>query len=177
MPDQPQERPWRPVVGSAAFFLAAPGIVAGVVPYAVTRWHAEGAYLGPILGVVVGSLLVLSGLVCLIDCFARFALEGRGTPAPVAPTRRLIVSGAYRHVRNPMYVSVVSLIIGQAVLFGSPTLLGYAAVVWALFHAFVRVYEEPTLRSQYGDAYDNYSAHVARWWPRWRPWRQTGPQA
>jgi protein-S-isoprenylcysteine O-methyltransferase Ste14 len=109
---------------------------------------------------------VALGVTGLLHCFARFALEGRGTPAPVAPTETLVISGLYRYVRNPMYVAVVSVIVGQAVLFGSVPLLGYAAIVWLCFHLFVFVYEEPTLSRQHGQANDRYRAAVPRWLPR-----------
>src|SRR5439155_13300804 len=106
------------VIGSAAFFLAAPGIVAGVVPWWLSRWHVRGsAWWLPAR--VIGSALAVVGLVVLVRAFARFVSEGRGTPAPVAPTETLVIGGEYRHVRNPMYVAVEALILGQGLLFGS----------------------------------------------------------
>jgi protein-S-isoprenylcysteine O-methyltransferase Ste14 len=119
----------------------------------------------------LGGALLLAGLAVLVDCFRRFALEGRGTPAPVAPTETLVVSGPYRHVRNPMYVAVLAVIAGQALLFGSVPLLVYTAVVWAAFHLFVLTYEEPTLRRRHGDSYRLYQRAVGRWWPRLTPWK------
>jgi protein-S-isoprenylcysteine O-methyltransferase Ste14 len=101
----------------------------------------------------------------LLDSFARFALVGRGTPAPIAPTERLVISGLYRHVRNPMYLAVLSIIFGQALLFGSTTLLWYAAVLSLIVHAFVVLYEEPTLRRRYGAEYERYCQAVRRWRP------------
>ena len=101
--------------------------------------------------------------------FARFAIVGRGVPAPVAPTATLVVSGLYRHCRNPMYVAVVGAILGQALLFGSASLLLYAAIVWLAFHLFVLGYEEPTLSRQFTN-YGDYRRHVPRWIPRLRPW-------
>lgn len=159
-----------PVVGSALFFCVAPGVVAGVVPGVLAGWRIGRPFLG-IDGVrIVGVALMTAGGLGLLDCFARFALEGRGTPAPLAPTRTLVVSGAYRYVRNPMYVAVVATILGQALLFGSVRVLGYAALVWCAFQVFVVAYEEPTLRKQFGEAYVGYQAGVRRWWPRLRPW-------
>lgn len=158
------KRPWS-IVGSLVFFLIAPGTVAGWAPYALTKWRFEPAFFGlePIR--YLGGALIAGGLACLVTCFARFALEGRGTPAPVAPTETLVISGLYRYVRNPMYVAVVTIIVGQALLFASRSLLIYAAVVWLCFHLFVLIYEEPTLRRQYGAAYDAYRARVPRWLP------------
>jgi len=106
------------------------------------------------------------GILGVLECFGRFALQGVGTPAPVFPTRHLVVAGLYRHVRNPMYISVMATILGQGVLFGNVDVLGYGAVVWLLFHVFVLVYEEPTLRSTFGTEYESYCGKVPRWIPR-----------
>ena len=166
----------RAALGSFVFFLVAPGVVAGWIPYGLSGWR----FGPPLLGLPgerwMGGLLVAIGLAGLVECFARFALQGRGTPAPVAPPAILVVGGLYRHVRNPMYVAVTAMIAGQAVLFGSRALLAYAAGVWLLFHLFVVGYEEGALRRQFGAAYDRYRAHVRRWWPRLRPWTDGGPE-
>jgi protein-S-isoprenylcysteine O-methyltransferase Ste14 len=119
---------------------------------------------------VLGGVLIAAGLAVLLEAFARFALEGIGTPAPVAPTERLVVGGAYRYVRNPMYVAVAALIVGQALLLGQPALFAYAAVFAAAVAAFVYGYEEPTLSARYGPEYDAYRAAVPAWRPRLRPW-------
>ena len=116
---------------------------------------------------------MVAGLPVLLDSFARFAIQGLGTPAPIFPTRRLVVSGLYRYVRNPMYVAVVSLILGQGLFFGDLRVLEYGIAIWAAFHLFVLVYEEPTLRNTYGSEYDVFCANVHRWIPRLRPWRQS----
>jgi protein-S-isoprenylcysteine O-methyltransferase Ste14 len=165
-----------PVLGSAVFFCLAPGVVAGIVPGLLASWHIRPAFLG--LGAlrVVGVVLMVSGGLSLLDSFARFALQGRGTPAPIAPTAALVVSGQYRYVRNPMYVAVVTTILGQALLFGSTRVLGYGALVWCAFHVFVLAYEEPTLRGQFGEAYAVYQAGVRRWWPRVTPWTVDRPE-
>ena len=107
----------------------------------------------------------------LLESFARFALHGEGTPAPVAPTRRLVVTGLYRFVRNPMYLAVLALILGQALLLGSWELATYGAVVALGFQLFVLGYEEPTLRRTYGAEYEAFTRAVPRWIPRFRPWR------
>jgi len=106
----------------------------------------------------------------VLDSFARFAIEGLGTPAPIYPTDRLIANGLYRHVRNPMYLAVLATITGQALILGRPVLLGYAATVAAAFIGFVRGYEEPTLARRYGAAYEEYRRTVPAWYPR-RPRR------
>jgi len=158
------------VLGSAVFFCLAPGVVAGIVPGALASWHIQPAFLGLGAFRVVGVVLIVAGGLGLLDCFARFALQGRGTPVPIAPTATLVVSGQYRFVRNPMYVAVVAAIFGQALLFGSTRGLGYAALAWCAFHVFVLAYEEPTLHGQFGQAYAAYQAGVRRWWPRVTPW-------
>jgi protein-S-isoprenylcysteine O-methyltransferase Ste14 len=120
---------------------------------------------------VLGVVLLIGGLGVLVHSFARFVVEGRGTPAPVAPTERLVVGGLYRHVRNPMYLGVLAAIVGQGLLLGQFVLLVYAAVVWAAAAAFVYAYEEPTLSARYGAEYDAYRRAVPAWRPRLRPWR------
>jgi protein-S-isoprenylcysteine O-methyltransferase Ste14 len=159
------------LLGSLVFFVIAPGTVAGWIPYVLSKWQIQSPLLGVSGGQVVGGVLAAVGVSILVECFWRFASEGRGTPAPIAPTEGLVVSGLYRHVRNPMYLAVLAIIAGQALLFGSVILLGYAGVVWLLVHGFVLLYEEPTLRRKFGPSYDTYRANVRRWWPRIRPWR------
>lgn len=107
----------------------------------------------------------------LLHAFARFALEGRGTPAPVAPTERLVVGGIYRHVRNPMYVAVLAIILGQALLFSSWALVAYATIAAIAMVSFVKFYEEPTLARRYGADYEAYRSAVPGWLPRLTPWR------
>jgi protein-S-isoprenylcysteine O-methyltransferase Ste14 len=161
----------RPLLGSLLFFVVAPGTVAGWVPYRLTGWRMGPSLLpGPGLR-VAGAVLVIAGVASLVDSFLRFALVGRGTPAPIAPTRQLVVSGQYRHVRNPMYVAVVAIILGQGLLLGSTHVLLYAGIVWLITHTFVLLYEEPTLASQFGTSYETYRRNVRRWWPRIQPWR------
>jgi hypothetical protein len=98
----------------------------------------------------------------------RFVREGRGTPAPIAPTRHLVVSGPFRHVRNPGYVSVLGMVVGQGLVLGNLAVIAWALGLLAGFHAFVVLYEEPTLRRQFGAEYEEYCRRVPRWLPRWR---------
>jgi protein-S-isoprenylcysteine O-methyltransferase Ste14 len=158
------------LAGTALFLIAAPGTVAGFVPWWMTGWRAEAPFFGTNAFPILGLLLVALGAAGLLDSFARFAWQGLGTPAPIAPTRHLVISGLYRFVRNPMYVAVTALIFGQALLFGRTSLLVYGAVVWLAFHLFVLAYEEPTLRQTYGDEYEAYRRRVPRWIPRLTPW-------
>src|SRR5215204_1910290 len=157
-------------MGSAVFFLLAPGVVVGLIPWLLTRWQAREPvpYWAPMR--VLGAILLVAGLMALIRAFVRFVMEGLGTPAPIAAPDRLVVGGVYRYVRNPMYVAVVAAIVGQALLLGRLVLLLYAAGAWLLVAAFVRFYEEPTLTSRFGAEYEAYRRAVPAWWPRLRPW-------
>jgi protein-S-isoprenylcysteine O-methyltransferase Ste14 len=160
-----------PAVGSGIFLFVAPGTVAGLIPWWITGWQMQPPVLGYEPLRWLGSALLALGAVLLAETFTRFALQGRGTPAPIYPTETLVVTGSYRFVRNPMYVAVVSLILGQGLLFGSWVVLGYGAVVWLTVHLFVLTYEEPTLRRDYADQYERYCANVRRWIPRLTPYR------
>jgi protein-S-isoprenylcysteine O-methyltransferase Ste14 len=150
----------------------APGTFAVLVPWWLSRWRFHASFPGFAALRVVGGLLIAAGVVVLLESFARFALQGIGTPAPVFPTQRLVVTGFYRYVRNPMYVAVVSIVLGQALLLGNLRVLVYGAVAWLATHLFVLFYEEPTLRRTYGAEYEVYRAHVPRWIPRLTPWEQ-----
>jgi protein-S-isoprenylcysteine O-methyltransferase Ste14 len=156
--------------GSTAFFVVAPGFVAGLAPFWINRWRFTTAAWDPEALRWAGGVLIGAGLLALVECFARFVHKGHGTPAPPMPTEALVVSGLYRYVRNPMYVGVFAIIAGQGLLFGDAWTLAYAAFVWVAFTAFVLLYEEPTLRRTYGTEYFLYCQHVRRWWPRLRPW-------
>ena len=145
-----------------------PCVVAGLVPWLITGWDTGRTRL-PLQ--LAGLVLVAAGAVVLVHAFMRFVVEGLGTPAPVAPTRRLVVGGLYRYVRNPMYLAVGATIVGQALVLGRYELLLYAAAFGAAVFAFVRGYEEPTLRRQFGVSYDEYRRNVPGWWPRRSAWR------
>jgi protein-S-isoprenylcysteine O-methyltransferase Ste14 len=172
--DQPS-RGLLAVVGSIVFLFAAPGLLGVFIPWYTTRWHMDGPLLGFEPGRWLGAALILVGAAVLLDSFARFAWQGRGTPAPIYPTATLVVSGAYRYVRNPMYLAVTALIAGQGLLIGSLPLLIYALAFGVVTHLFVLVYEEPTLRNTYGAQYEAYSAEVRRWLPRLTPWYSGAP--
>ena len=152
-------------LGSTVFFLLAPGTVAVLIPWLLTGWH-RGADFGALR--VVGWVLVMVGGAGLIHAFVRFVRQGLGTPAPVAPPEHLVVTGIYRYVRNPMYLAVLATIVGQALILGRAVLLGYAVIAAAVMWAFVKLYEEPTLRGRFGAEYDAYRAAVPGWVPRLR---------
>ena len=145
-------------------------MVAGYVPWLLTRWRLETPLLGVVAGRPLGYLLVMAGAAVVVESFCRFALKGLGTPAPIAPTTHLVMSGLYRYVRNPMYVGVLAVVLGQALILGRAVLVGYAVFVWAAFFAFVVLYEEPALQRRFGASYTEYRANVRRWLPRLTPW-------
>jgi protein-S-isoprenylcysteine O-methyltransferase Ste14 len=158
------------IVGSAAFFVLAPGVVAGYVPWWISGWRVHASFRGFIFVRIVGAIFILAGIPVLVECFARFAVEGIGTPAPVFPTEHLVVKGFYRFVRNPMYVSVLALLLGQAMFLGDIDILEYAVCAWLAAHLFVISYEEPTLRRTFRAEYEAYRTNVPRWIPRLSPW-------
>ncbi|MGO9546367.1 MAG: methyltransferase family protein [Rhodomicrobium sp.] len=161
----------RAAIGSVLFFLAAPCVLAGFVPWWLTRWELRPAFFGLEALRGLGALLILIGVPAVVSAFARFALEGLGTPAPVAPTQKLVVTGLYRHVRNPMYAALLAVILGQALLFGDARLILLAALFWLACHIFVTGYEEKRLEREFGAPYRTYRANVPRWIPRIAPWR------
>lgn len=150
--------------------LALPGFFAGYLP-----WR----YFG--LGTValdstnprqwLGAIAIVAGLGLLGACVFEFARSGRGTLSPVDPPKVLVVRGLYRHVRNPMYLSVSAIVLGEVVLTGSRALLAYWGVWFAAANVFVMAYEEPALRQQFGARYERYTSAVGRWIPRVRPYR------
>jgi protein-S-isoprenylcysteine O-methyltransferase Ste14 len=154
----------RAVLGSAAFvLLGGPTIVGGLVPWLLTRWDADDPHR---VAQAAGAVLLVAGAALVLETTARFALEGRGTPAPIAPPSRFVVRGSYRFVRNPMYVGVLALIVGQALLLGREVLLPWAAAAALLFHLFVVLHEEGELARRFGDEYEDYRRRVSRWLPR-----------
>lgn len=144
------------------FVLLLPGVIGYAVPISI------GLRTGHDLGALgaLGAPLQLAGTAVLLWCVRDFAVRGRGTLAPVDPPRELVSEGLYRWVRNPMYVGVVTVLLGHALWFGSRALLVYAACVFTGFHLFVMLYEEPTLEARFGDSYRRYRASVPRWIPR-----------
>ncbi len=149
------------------FTVVVPGTFGVYIPMAIAR--ATGARGGGVgLFWLLGfGLLMLGSLIYLI-CVMEFAVRGRGTPAPMDAPRHLVVTGLYRYARNPMYVGVLAVVLGWTFLARSLELLGYAALLALLFHAFIRLYEEPTLRKRFGAEYEEYTAAVGRWVPRRR---------
>lgn len=155
---------------SLLWTLLIPGLFAGYIPWryfglrdVVLDLRNPLHWLG-VTGIVVGTAL-------LALCILEFARSGRGTLSPVDPPRALVIQGLYRHVRNPMYLSVTLIVMGEVLLTRSRNLFIYWLIWFTAANIFVRAYEEPTLRRQFGPAYDQYTAGVPRWLPRLRAWR------
>lgn len=156
---------------TALFVIVIPGTVVGLVPWWISHWRMSAPLLGFGGFRAIGGFCIICGTPVLLDSFARFALRGLGTPAPLLPTEHLVTTGLYRYVRNPMYVAVSLLIFGQGLLLGSEDVLVYGLCVCAAFGFFVWLYEEPTLRKSFGAEYDEFCANVPRWFPRLTPWK------
>jgi protein-S-isoprenylcysteine O-methyltransferase Ste14 len=150
------------------FTVGEPGLMGFLVPYWLTGWDGSGP---PLALQLAGAALLAAGSGVLAHTVIRFAVEGRGTPFPGAPTETLVVGGLYRYVRNPMYLAVIAIILGQAAILGRVVLVAYAVIFWAVVASFVKFYEEPTLSERYGERYDAYRRAVRGWWPRATPWR------
>ncbi len=162
---EPHPLVW-PSIGTIVFVLVAPGTVVGYVPFLLSGWQIAAPFLGCQVVRWLGLSLFVCGVPVFTDFVVRFVREGRGTPAPVAPTRHLVVGGCFRYVRNPGYVAVLSFLLGQALFFGSVPILLYGLGVALAFHLVVVWFEEPTLRRQFGVEYDAYCRRVPRWIPR-----------
>lgn len=164
---------------SVAWGVALGGTFGCLLPYLLGDWHFHRPLPYWAAAQVAGALLIGAGLVPIAASFAGF-IRAAGTPVPVASPPRLVVSGFYRYVRNPIYIGFVAILIGEALLFGSPGLLEYAAVAWGIGAAGVRFYEEPTLARKFGTKYAEYRHAVRAWIPRLHPWtpgQPAGPAA
>jgi protein-S-isoprenylcysteine O-methyltransferase Ste14 len=152
-----------PVIKTLIFTVLVPGTVAVYVPYRLLSPGSRPVGTGLEL---IGILPVVAGAAVYFRCAWDFASVGHGTPAPIDPPKTLIVTGLNRFVRNPMYVGVDLVILGEAMLFRRLSLLIYAVCVWLAFHLFVVLYEEPHLRKKFGGAYEAYCREVPRWIPK-----------
>ena len=152
-----------PILKTLLFTVVVPGTVVGYIPYVLA---AHGEHAGARGVGVIGMVAMAVGGAGYLSCAWNFAYHGLGTPAPLDPPKVLIVRGLNRYVRNPMYVSVLLIVLGEAALFRAPLLVLYGALLWSCAHLFVVFYEEPTLQKQFGAQYDQYRKSVPRWVPR-----------
>ena len=155
-------------IKTLVFTLLIPGVFLVLVPYFLLSWFGDGLTVDIGSFRYLGMLPVLLGVLIYIQCAWSFVSLGKGTPAPVDPPKELVVKGLYKHIRNPMYLGVLSLLIGEVIFFGSLLIFLYAALVFLCFHIFVIFYEEPHLRARFGDSYTRYLDSVPRWIPGWR---------
>ncbi len=176
-PDEPltSTPPARAIIGTIIFTIVVPGSVVVLMPYLLSGWRINPPLLGSPIVPIAGAALLLAALPFFIAFERRFVVEGHGTPAPIAPTERLVIGGSFQRVRNPGYISVVAMVLGQGLLFGSIAVLEYAIVLALGFHIFVLAYEEPTLRASFGADYETYCRQVPRWIPRLRNARTSPP--
>lgn len=151
---------WRTV----RFTILFPGTVTVAAPAAILALLRRRIDLGALR--FLGLLPFLAGVAGYLLCARSFVVEGRGTPAPWDPPRALVARGLYRFVRNPMYVSLLCVVLGEALWFGAPALLAYAAALFLGFHLRVVIHEEPRLEATFGDGFRSYRARVPRWLPR-----------
>jgi protein-S-isoprenylcysteine O-methyltransferase Ste14 len=157
------------IVRTLIFTIFVPGSVAAGAPYLLLSSDVELLSYGIGNFRFTGVLPMALGALSYLWCAWNFAFVGKGTPAPIDPPKVLVSRGLYRVVRNPMYVGVGLILVGEAIVFESLTLLAYALFVWSMFHLFIVYYEEPTLRRKFGAAYEEYCKAVPRWMPRRRP--------
>lgn len=155
-----------PLLRTLLFTVIVPGTATILVPRWILAASADEDRPLPLGLRLIGLPLILLGAAVYIRCAWDFAVAGRGTPLPLDPPRELVARGLYRHVRNPMYLGVVSILIGEAIFFSAAALVVYAAAMAAGFHLFIVLYEEPALRRQFGDSYRRYLETVPRWFPR-----------
>lgn len=155
-----------PILKTAIFTVIVPGTVALYIPMRII-----GGFFTPANGFMawIGAFIIALGAAVYFRCAWEFAVRGLGTPAPIAPTKFLVTTALHRYVRNPMYIGVAVVILGQAVLFRSFHLVEYATGMLLIAHTFVVMYEEPTLHRQFGESYEEYRRNVPRWIPRFRP--------
>ena len=148
------------------FTILVPGTVTVLVPYLLLSWGVQifSFEVGPIR--FLGLLPILMGAVTYLWCAWDFTFTGRGTPAPIDPPKELVVKGLYRYVRNPMYVGITLILLGEALLFEAAVLFLYAGLLLVCAHLFIVYYEEPTLRRLFGASYESYCKSVSRWIPR-----------
>jgi len=147
---------------SLVFLIVAPGVVAGYIPLALLR---KGPQVNTGIAAYLAIPFWLIGGIILLWSFWNFVSEGHGTPAPIDPPKELVVSSFYRFVRNPMYVGVISILLGHFLWFGFWLILAYAGTAFIAMHLFVTLYEEPHLKKKFGPAYEDYLRSVPRWIP------------
>jgi protein-S-isoprenylcysteine O-methyltransferase Ste14 len=149
------------------FTILQPGMVTVLIPYWLisSRGKVILSNYGPIRW--LGLPLIIVGASALLWCIWNFFSSGRGTISPIDPPKSLVVAGLYKYVRNPMYVAVIAILLGEAIFFMSASILIEAGIFFILANLFVAYYEEPILRRRFGLSYESYARAVPRWLPRY----------
>ncbi len=148
------------------FTILQPGIVAGLIPYLILGDKVNDIFVQQLFSPELhnsGIIIFLIGLVIMLTCIINFAVKGKGTLSPADPTKKLVISGLYRFSRNPMYVGVTLILIGEAIFFQSVQLLIYSLLVFLAFNIFTILVEEPRLKKDFGEEYNRYCKKVSRW--------------
>lgn len=146
------------------FTILQPGVVAGLIPYLILRNKVDEPFTGPFhFYKGIGFLFSLIGLVIVFDCITRFAVQGKGTLSPADPTKKLVIKGLYRFSRNPMYIGVLMILIGETIFFQPNNLWIYTLFIFCMFYLFVLLVEEPRLHRDFGEEYEQYCRKVRRW--------------
>ena len=163
METEKQESTASLLLRNLVFTLLQPGLVAGVIPYYILGGDLSRLQRPSPLQLYAGLAILLIGLAIMLRCILQFALQGKGTLSPVDPTKRLVVRGLYKYSRNPMYVGVMLILIGEAIMAQSVPLWIYLVVVFICFNLFILLHEEPRLRRDFGTEYLDYCRIVRRW--------------
>jgi protein-S-isoprenylcysteine O-methyltransferase Ste14 len=150
-------------VKNILFVILVPGTVAGYLPYRILRKYGDLGYPSISVQTLFAAIVLLPGIFILANCIWEFASYGRGTPAPFDPPKRLVARGMYRYTRNPMYSGMFLILLSETLLFASRAMLLYTAAVFAGFHLYVLLLEEPRLRKKFGESYREYCHAVPRW--------------
>lgn len=153
---------------SAVFTLLVPGTVVGLIPWLILRQMPSGEVNWRAASSIAGLAAIAAGLGIYARCAWEFGARGKGTPAPWDPPQRVVTTSLYQRTRNPMYLGMILVLLGETALFTSAALLGWALFMLVAFHLRVVLYEEPILRREFGETYESYRQSVPRWLPRVR---------
>lgn len=156
------------LIKSLLMFILLPGTVTCLIPYGILKsgWNVVLIEYGDVK--YLGLLFIVPGAIVLLWCVMSFAVIGQGTLASIDPPKTLVIRGFYKFVRNPMYIAVISILIGESLLFSSLLLAAYSILVWIIFHLYIVLFEEPILLKQFSESYTKYCVSVPRWLPRIR---------
>jgi protein-S-isoprenylcysteine O-methyltransferase Ste14 len=155
---------WSLVFRNLFFTILQPGVVAGLLPYWILGSQFSETFKNSIsFFQYIAIFIFTAGIAILFYCIGLFVVKGKGTLSPADPTKKLVVSGLYKFSRNPMYIGVILMLMGEAIFFSSSSLWIYSAIVFIAFHLFIIFHEEPRLNRVFGTEYHQYQKTVRRW--------------